>query len=629
MEKTYVQKNDDRRADKQPAESDSTWRNSAPLLSTPPHPLHAGGGSRQPMMMYGEGTNYPADGLAMNTSKALRIDVPVFNGDSVEGWLFQMDRYFTHHRVPADQRMTIATFYMAGEALRWYQWLYATHQVSDWFHFSQDVLARFGPSQYCNAEVMINKLHQTSTVAAYIREFESLSTRTPGLSPENLLNRFLAGLKEEIHREIVLLCPQTLAKAMGMARVAEQKVNESRWYPGRSPGGRLSLPMAGQGTSVVPQSPRPVSILPSLPAKRLTPAEMAARRERGLCFNCDEKFAPGHRCKPKFQCLIVEEAMEEEEVEGAAEEPSQLEEPSEVMPSISYHAMQGHNVPLTLRLEGELSGRKIVVLIDGGSTHNFVQTRVAKNAGLVVEAAKHLSVTVGNGEELRCEGLSRGVSLTLGGHAFEVDFHLLPIYGADAVLGAQWLAQVGPVTFDYKNLWLSLEQDGNLIKLHGLGPKAQLACMSLGQLRRVQQVDGVMSMYQLEVRAHAPDEEKLAELLPTVPDGLPFEQQRELSGLLREFARIFATPKGLPPQRAHDHRVPLLPGSTPVNVRPYRYPWCQKIEIERLVAEMLQEGLIKPSTSPFSSPVLLVKKKDGSWRFCVDYRALNAITIRD
>lgn len=62
-------------------------------------------------------------------------------------------------------------------------------------------------------------------------------------------------------------------------------------------------------------------------------------------------------------------------------------------------------------------------------------------------------------------------------------------------------------------------------------------------------------------------------------------------------------------------------------MRPYRYPQYQKNEIERLVADMLQSQLIQPSTSPYSSPVLLVKKKDRTWRFCVDYR--KQVTIKD
>jgi hypothetical protein len=85
----------------------------------------------------------------------------------------------------------------------------------------------------------------------------------------------------------------------------------------------------------------------------------------------------------------------------------------------------------------------------------------------------------------------------------------------------------------------------------------------------------------------------------------------------------------LPPPRSRDHSITLVPGVPPVAVRPYRYPVLHKDELERQCAAMMPQGLIRCSSSAFSSPVLLVKKADGSWRFCVDYRALNATTVKD
>lgn len=102
-----------------------------------------------------------------------------------------------------------------------------------------------------------------------------------------------------------------------------------------------------------------------------------------------------------------------------------------------------------------------------------------------------------------------------------------------------------------------------------------------------------------------------------------------LQSVLANFTNVFQEPKELRPQRDVDHPIELMPGKGPVNVRPYRYPQFQKEEIERLVEEMLKTGVIRDSQSSFSSPVLLVKKKDGTWRFCVDYRALNEATVKD
>ena len=120
------------------------------------------------------------------------------------------------------------------------------------------------------------------------------------------------------------------------------------------------------------------------------------------------------------------------------------------------------------------------------------------------------------------------------------------------------------------------------------------------------------------------------QLDPLTPEPLPLTHPiPAIHTLLTKYSSLFQPLSNLPPSRATDHSINLIPNAAPVNVRLYRYPYFQKQEIERQVASMLHSGHIQHNSSPFSSPVLLVKKHDGTWRFCVDYRALNAITVRD
>jgi hypothetical protein len=97
---------------------------------------------------------------------------------------------------------------------------------------------------------------------------------------------------------------------------------------------------------------------------------------------------------------------------------------------------------------------------------------------------------------------------------------------------------------------------------------------------------------------------------------------------LIQYDALFQAPSSLPPAPQRYHRIRLLPGTMTVAVRPYRYAYTQE-EIERQCADLLQLDIIRPSESAFSTLVLLIKKHDGSWRMCVDYRGLNDKTIKD
>lgn len=117
-------------------------------------------------------------------------------------------------------------------------------------------------------------------------------------------------------------------------------------------------------------------------------------------------------------------------------------------------------------------------------------------------------------------------------------------------------------------------------------------------------------------------------LLPADDQSTPDHLPAGIPDLLHQFADLFEPPTSLPPSQACDHAIPLILGATPVFIRPYRYPPKLKDEIEQQVQEMLSQGLIRHSHSPFSSPVLLVRKKDGGYRFCVDFCHLNALTLK-
>ncbi|MCO5563349.1 hypothetical protein L7F22_016990 [Adiantum nelumboides] len=110
------------------------------------------------------------------------------------------------------------------------------------------------------------------------------------------------------------------------------------------------------------------------------------------------------------------------------------------------------------------------------------------------------------------------------------------------------------------------------------------------------------------------------------------QEDLELSNFLNQFQDVFIDdiPGELPPKRGDDdHMIELIPGSSPPNKPPCRVSQAQQEEIMRQVNELVEKGMVRPSSPPFCSPVLLAQKKDDTYRMCVDYRALDRITIKN
>ena len=112
-------------------------------------------------------------------------------------------------------------------------------------------------------------------------------------------------------------------------------------------------------------------------------------------------------------------------------------------------------------------------------------------------------------------------------------------------------------------------------------------------------------------------------------EGCDAKQKVDLEKVVSEYDILFQEPKSLPPKKEIVHDINLQQDAPLPNIRMYKLSALENEEIKKQVQELLEKGFIRPSTSPCGSPIVLVKKKDGSWRMCIDYQALNKITIKN
>lgn len=548
----------------------------------------------------------------------LNLSFPKFNGEDPTGWIYKAEQYFDFKGISSDQQVPLASFHLEGIALQWHRWLTKFRGPLTWHELTQAALLRFGPTDYDDPSESLTRLRQTTTVTAYQEAFERLSHRVDGLPEHFLIGCFVAGLRDDIRLDVKIKHPNTLAEAIGVARLIEERNQIQR--KGGTPYRGQPAPVATRVNSnpnpgILGPPPGPPTTPPTAPARirRISTQEARERREKGLCYYCDEKFAPGHRCE-RPQLFMIEDIAEPAADDGGDDKPP-VTESHEIIPEISFHAIAGASHPQTIRVAGRLKNKDLTVLIDGGSTHNFIDQTIVSRYGLPITHNKKFQVMVANKEQIECGGVCRALTIDVQGTPITADFYILPVAACPIVLGVQWLATLGPIETDYSQLTMSFTQDGVTRTFHGLKQQG-VEVLTDKDFHGLSGIGtyGTAFFIQMGIPTTGPP------ITGSPPD---------LEQLLSKFSWVFDNPTSLPPTRRHDHQILLEPNSSPVSVRPYRYPYYQKAEIEKIVQELLAKGFIRPSRSPFSSPVLLVKKTDGEWRFCVDYRALNLLTIKD
>lgn len=240
----------------------------------------------------------------------------------------------------------------------------------------------------------------------------------------------------------------------------------------------------------------------------------------------------------------------------------------------SLHSLAGQNNPRSLRVWGRFKEKQLIVLIDSGATHNFVQPSVVERLKIPTQDIPPFHVYVGNGDTLTCTRLCPKVELNLQGVRFDIDLYVLPIQGPDLVLRVQWLQSLGRVAHDYGQDLMEFEYKGVTVQLKG-EPTAEPQPVSFSQLQALINSSNVEQYFEIHSMAHG-EKELHAISESDVEKNLAVDLSCELYEIIKKFHSLFNAPNTLPPKRRYDHPIHLLPNSKIVNVNHIGTPFPKK-----------------------------------------------------
>ena len=272
-----------------------------------------------------------------------------------------------------------------------------------------------------------------------------------------------------------------------------------------------------------------------------------------------------------------------------------------------------------LYFEGTIKNELIRILINGGSMGDFVSENTVRRLNLKTTKVTNQPLAFANGQQARCDQEVQNIQLTIGHYSESYNLKVANLPQHDIILGKPWLERINP-KINWKTNIIEFKQKSGepYILQPARPPRHQTTLLSAIQLKKI-------------VRKN--DNEMFIAIVVPGQKESANRNENEINNypILKEYADIFPKdlPSELPPKRTVDHRIELSENKPP-SIQPiYRMSPKELETLREELDDLLKKNHIQPSKSPFGAPVIFVRKKDGSLRLCVDYRALNKITIKN
>jgi hypothetical protein len=262
-------------------------------------------------------------------------------------------------------------------------------------------------------------------------------------------------------------------------------------------------------------------------------------------------------------------------------------------------------------------GHHVTTSIDGGETHNFIDVALVARRCMHIEEFEGSNVVMDDGFNMTCMKNIMRLVVTLGNYTLTNNFYLVDLANTDIFLGIQWLDSLWEITINYKVTKMKFNTKND--------KKVVLRGMSNGG-------PNIVSTKSMEAIFRHGDVSCVVDCFITAQEksqGQPHHHENMHALLIRNDKVFGQIPVRRPPDKGFENTMVLEKGGKNLITTPYIHPNKFKDEIEKSINELLEMGNIRPSSSPFSSFVVLVKTKDGKMHMCIDYRGLKKNMIKN